>query len=149
MLNWLWRTLRRPAPSTTRWVELMGRLRDIKRRARGSLHREMSVPALYFVTSTTRPGIECAVRVWPKTENQMVGDLPGVQGAERAEPEDRLRFDLADFPPSRMPRRLGVVSVEPGEAYRIDHLYPADLGYQTARVTRLSAEEAATYPVPE
>jgi len=79
----------------------------------------------------------------------MIGDLPGLHGAERAEPEDRLRFDLSDFPPSAKPRRHGVVSVEAGEAYRIDHLYPADFGFQTARVTRLSAEDAVTYPVPE
>lgn len=125
----------------------MSRLRDHKRRMRGDLHREMSVPALYFVTPTATP-VPCTIRVWLKTENQMTGDLPGFQGAERAEPEDRVRFDLSEFPCSILPRRIGVVSVEAGEAYRLDHGYPADLGWQTWRVIPLEAEEAATYPVP-
>jgi len=111
---------------------------------RGDLHREMSVPAYYIPVPSADP-VECDVRVWLKTE-QMVGELPGYQGAERAEPEDRIRIDLAQVP---APRRLGVVSVEAGEAYRIDHLYPADLGYQTARVLRLSAAEAEDLPVRE
>ena len=126
----------------------MSRLRDIKRRARGDLHREMSVPSLYFVTPSATP-VSCDVRVWLKSENQTSGDLQGFQGAERADPEDRVRFNLADFPPSRQPRRGAVVSVEPGEAYRVDHLYPVDGTFQTARVTRLDRAEADTYAVPE
>lgn len=123
----------------------MSRFRDNKRRARGDLHREMSVPALYISASGADP-VPCTVRVWLKTENQMVGELSGFPSAERAEPEDRLRFDITEI---AAPRRLAVVSVETGEAYRIDHLYPVDLGYQTARVVRLSAAEAASLPVPE
>lgn len=126
----------------------MSRLRDHKRRMRGDLHREMSVPALYFVTPTAT-GVPCTVRVWLKTENQMTGDLPGFQGAERAEPEDRVRFDLSEFNPSALPRRIGVVRiVEDVEAYRLDHGYPADLGWQTWRVIPLDAEEAALYEIP-
>ena len=59
--------------------------------------------------------------------------------------EDRLRFDLSEIATIR---RNAIVSVEAGEAYRVDHLYPADLGYQTARVVPLSAEEATGLPVP-
>jgi len=77
----------------------------------------------------------------------MTGALPGQQGsAERVEPEDRIRFDLSEVP---APRRGGVVSVEPGEAYRIDHVYPVDLGFQTTRIVRLTAAEAQGLPVPE
>lgn len=126
----------------------MSRLREHKRRARGDLHREAAVPALLILASSPTP-VPCTVRIWPKTENQATGDLPGFQGAERAEPEDRIRFDLSEFQPSSLPRRTAVVSVEAGEAYRVDHLYTADLGYQTASVTRLTVAEAATLPVPE
>lgn len=104
----------------------------------------MSVPAVYIATPAAEP-VPCDVRLWPKT-NQMSGELQGFDGAQRAEPEDQIRFDLTEVP---APRRNGVVSVEAGEAYRIDHLYPADLGYQTARVTRLSADEADGLEVPE
>jgi len=129
----------------------MSRLRDIKRQARGDLHREMSVPAFYYATPTSLTQVACTVRTWLKTENQMTGDLQGFHGAERAEPEDRVRFDLSEFPilPADRPRRGGIVSVEAGEAYRIDHLYPADLGYQTARVTRLDPADAVGLVVPE
>lgn len=78
----------------------------------------------------------------------MTGDLPGFQGAERAEQEPRIRFDLSDFSPSDLPRRNGVVRiVEDVEAYRLDHNDPADFGYQTWRVIPLDAIEAATYAV--
>jgi hypothetical protein len=123
----------------------MSRLREIKRRARGDLHREMSVPALYIFPPGADP-VACDVRPWLKTENHMVGSLPRHKDeALAAEPEDRLRFDLAQVP---APRRLAIVSIETGEAYRIDFLYPVDLGYQTARVLRLSANEATDLPVP-
>jgi hypothetical protein len=104
----------------------------------------MSVSALYLLTPTAVP-VPCTVRPWLKNEN-MAGDLPGFAGVERAEPEDRIRFELSEVP---APRRNALVSVEPGEAYRIDHLYPVDLGYQTARVVRLSAADTAALPVPE
>lgn len=76
----------------------------------------------------------------------MVGALPGSgsQYAERVEPEDRLRFDLSDL----TPRRTAIVSVEAGEAYRIEFLYPVDAGYQTARVTALPATDTTGLPVP-
>lgn len=122
----------------------MSRFREIKRRARGDLHREMSVPALYFALPTSDP-VACSVRIWFKGDPQMQGNLPGFTGAERAEPEDRIRFDLAEIPKLT---QHGVVSVDSGEAYRIALIYPADQGYASARVIRLSAAEAATLAVP-
>lgn len=122
----------------------MSRFRDIKRRVRGDLHREMSVPALYILAPDVAP-VTCSVRVWLKTEAQFNGALQGFEGAQLAEAEDRIRFDITEIPE---PQRTAVVSVEPGEAYLIDYLYPADLGYQTARVTRMTAAAAAGLPVP-
>lgn len=84
----------------------------------------------------------------------MNGDLQNFPGAERAEPEDRLRLFLPDFPPSNRPRRLGVVVIDPehadvvGEAYRLDVLDPVDGDYQTVRVTVLGAEDIDDYEVP-
>lgn len=124
----------------------MSRIRDIKRQARGDVHREASVPALYIATSGATP-TPCNIRLWLKTDNHMVGDLPGFPGAATAaEPEDRVRIDLAEI---SAPAKPAIFSVEVGEAYRIELLYPADNGYQTARVTRLSAAQAQGLPVPE
>lgn len=123
----------------------MSRLRDIKRRVRGDLHREMSVPALYIPVPGATP-VEVTVRVWRKRDDPATGDLSSMPGAaQMIVSEDRLRFDLGEIATIR---RNAIVSVEAGEAYRVDHLYPADLGYQTARVIPLSAEEATNLPVP-
>jgi hypothetical protein len=123
----------------------MSRLRDIKRQVRGDLHLQAAVPALYIPVPNATP-VACTVRVWLKSD-EMTGAAAQEGSAMMTNPEDRLRFDLAEFSaPLRV--QTAVVSVEAGEAYRIDHLYPADLGYQTARVTRLSASEAAGLPVP-
>lgn len=126
----------------------MSRLQDIRRRSRGDLHREMSVSALYFVMPTS-DAVECNVRLWLQKAPLSLGSISSFQGsADRLEPEDQIRFDLSEFPPSRMPRYQGVISVAEGEAYRIDHLYPVDRGYQTARVTRLPVAETAGLAVP-
>jgi hypothetical protein len=124
----------------------MSRLRDIKRRMRGDLHAQASVPALYIPVPNAAP-IECTVRVWLKSD-EMTGAAQQNGSAQMTNPEDRLRFDLSEF---QAPLRVqtAIISVEAGEAYRIDHLYPADLGYQTARVTRLGLNEAAGLPVPD
>lgn len=117
----------------------MSRLRDIKRRARGDLHREMSVAAVYIPVPDATP-VPCTVRVWRKREDPETGNL--TQGsAQIVVSEDRIRFDLAEV----RPRRQAIVSVEAGEAYRIEFLYPVDLGYQTARVVPI---DAAGLPVP-
>jgi len=122
----------------------MSSLRDIKLQMRGDLHLGMSVPALYTPAPDETP-LDCTVRIWLKSDLMAAQD--GVQGgADLANPEDRIRFSLAEIP---VLRRNAVVSVEVGEAYRIDFLYPVDLGYQTARVLRLTAAEAEDLPVPE
>ncbi|MEG3175872.1 hypothetical protein U1872_06490 [Sphingomonas sp. RB3P16] len=125
----------------------MSRLRDIKRRMRGDLHREMSVPALYIPAPNATP-VPCTVRVWRKREHEDIaeGHLQGYAGAaQMVISEDRLRFDLSQ---GFAPRRLAIVSVAAGEAYRLEFLYPVDLGYQTARVIPLTTDEAVVLPVP-
>lgn len=106
----------------------------------------MSVPALYFPVLAATP-VLVAVRVWRKREDPAIGEGAGTQqSAQMIVPEDRVRFELSAALP--LLRRLGVVSVEAGEAYRIDHLYPADGDYQTARVVPLTAAEATGLAVP-
>ena len=122
-------------------------LRDLRRQQRGAVHREMSVPALYIPVPDADP-VPCTVRVWRKPDGTTVGKLAGMSGAATAaEPEDQLRFDLGEF--SAPLRAQAIVSVEPGEGYRLDHSYPAELGYQTWRVLPLNAGQAAGLPVPE
>ena len=124
----------------------MGRLRDIKRQVRGSLHREMSAPALYIPVPDATP-VPVTVRVWRKREDPVTGDLQSMHGAaQMAVSEDRLRFDLSEI---AVLRRNAIVSVEAGEAYQVEFLYPADLGYQTARVVPLPEAETTGLPVPE
>lgn len=106
----------------------------------------MSVPAFYFPVLAATP-VLVAVRVWRKREDPAIGEGAGTQqSAQMVVPEDRVRFELSAALP--LLRRLGVVSVETGEAYRIDHLYPADGDYQTARVVPLTAAEATGLAVP-
>lgn len=104
----------------------------------------MSVPALYIPAPGATP-IGCTVRPWLRNDQSL--QMDGVDGgAQMANTEDRLRFSLGEF--AAPLRHNAVVSVEPGEAYRVDYLYPADLAYQTARVVRLTAAEAAGLPLP-
>lgn len=127
-------------------AEPMSRFREQKRRMRRDLHREAAVPALYIPVPSATP-VPCTVRVHHKGTPLQVGNLPGLQGsAQTVEPEDRIRFQMSDFPAPL--RRNAVISVETGEAYRIDHVYPADDEFQSARVIVLSPDEATGLPVP-
>jgi hypothetical protein len=124
----------------------MAGIRDIKRDARLRLHRNNAVPAFYIPSTGATP-VPVTVRVWGKGNPISLGDLPGFQGsAERVEPEDRIRFMLSELPTFR--RQNAVVSVEAGEAYRIDHWYPVDDQFITARVIRLTDAEMTGLPVP-
>ena len=125
---------------------MVSRFREEKRRMRRDLHLEMSVPALYIPVPNATP-VPCTVRLWLKSEGSMLGDAraSSLTAADRAEPEDRIRFDRGEL---MLLRNSAVVSVEAGEAYRLDFVYPADDQFQTARVVRLSAAEAADLPVP-
>lgn len=123
----------------------MTSFREHKRKSRGVLHERHAVPALYIPVPDADP-VACTVRVWLKSD-EMTGASDQDGSAQRTNTEDQLRFRLSQFEAS-LRSRTGIVSVEAGEAYRIEFLYPVDLGYQTARVTRLSAAEAAGLPLP-
>ena len=123
----------------------MSRWRDIKRRMRRDVHDTMRVPALYLATRQAVP-VPCMVRL--HTKFSAVGDLPGggSQYAERMETTPRVILDRNDV---EMPDRNGIISVAPGEAYRILSTQPADGEFVTVNVAALPAADAASLPVPE
>lgn len=122
----------------------MSRFRDIKRQARRDVHAELYVPAVYIPVPNATP-VPCTVRVHRKREDPMAdAGMPG--SAQMVVSEDRIRFFLPDLPAIR--RVNAIVSVEAGEAYRIEFLYPADDEWQFARVVPLTAAEATGLPVP-
>lgn len=120
-------------------------IRDIKRDARRRLHTAMAVPALYIPVTGATP-VPVTVRV--HTKFTAIGQLSGdPEWAERAEAEPHLIFLASEVPTPRA--KTGVVSVEPGEAYRIETTDPVDdAGFIKARVTRVPVAEAASLPVP-
>lgn len=124
----------------------MSRFRQIKREARRAVHRELHVPALYIAVKNATP-VPCNVRVWRARQDPAIGALDNKPGnAQMIVEEDRIRMYLPELPAIR--RAGAIFSVESGEAYRIDHLYPVDDEYQTARVVPLNAADAAGLPVP-
>lgn len=126
----------------------MNRLRDIKRKARRDLHREMGVSALY-IAAPGDAGVPISVRVHTKF------DALGLKDAEnglavRRESKPKLIFMRDELAEKGITlKRLAVVSVEPGEAYRLDNADAPDDITITFFVTVLTANEAAGLPVPE
>lgn len=111
----------------------------------------MEVPALYLLTPTSTP-VPCTVRVWTKWG--ALGQLTGRDGgwAEMMEAEPKIIFMVDQVP---NPRKNALVSIERGEAYRVDHTDPADDITIIAKVVRLNpkvdTEKAIldALPVPE
>lgn len=125
----------------------MVNLRNIKRKVRRDLHREISIPALYIPTPG-HAGVPITVRIHSKW------DAFGLQGAEAGLAQRRegklkivfMREQLAVH--GLAPKRSGIVSVEPGEAYKLDNAEAPDDITITFWVTAMAAEDAADLPVP-
>lgn len=117
--------------------------RAIKRKARRVLHQKMRVPAFYIVPGTLDQ-VPCYVRV--HSEHKALGGVRGTSFAyaEREETSIEIIFMLNQV----LPKRGGIVSVEPGEAYCIDHQETPDDITITARVTRLDVADTVGLPVP-
>jgi len=79
------------------------------------LHREMEVPALYLLTPASAP-VPITVRAWTKWS--LLGAMPGKgEGwAEMQEASPKLVFMLDQV----RPRKNAIISIEAGEAYRVD-----------------------------
>lgn len=118
--------------------------REHKRNGRRQLHQRLAVPAVYVAPDSTQT--ECSVRlhtIFPA----IGGDIEnGYQyGAERFDQTPRLVFLISEVP---SPARGGIVSVEAGEAYRIDSIREPDDITVTANVIRLTGEDTAGLPLP-
>lgn len=124
---------------------MTSRVREAMRRGRRDLHQEMSVPALYIPVGGATP-IPVTVRPHdvPGANGKPGGSDPGY--AQTADLKPHLIF-LAEEVPFAL-RVNAVVSVEPGEAYRILFTHPAHGITIQADVVKLSAAEAAGLPVP-
>jgi hypothetical protein len=121
--------------------------RDQKRRARRDLHETLQVPVLYLrsLASDHATAVPLTVRLWQAWGQ--IGDVKGsrIYPGEMQNEKDRIRFNMNEI--SRI-ETGAIVSVEPGEAYRVDNTLPLDDEFQTAEVTRLSAADAQDLPVP-
>lgn len=125
----------------------MGRFRELKREMRNAVHSEASVAALYIPAPSATP-VEVTVRVHRRSDMPNIGES-SVYGGEAlmAITEDRLRFKRSELP-DHLRVKTPVVSVEAGEAYRVEFWYPQDDQFITARVTPLLGEDAEGLPVP-
>lgn len=127
------------------------RFRELKRKARRDLHAHMEVPALYLLTPASIP-LPCTVRIWTKWG--ALGQLAGRDAgwAELMEAEPKIIFMVDQVP---NPRKNALVSIERGEAYRIDHADPADDITVVTKVVRLNPKVDTeksildALPVPE
>jgi hypothetical protein len=119
--------------------------RDIKRKARRDLHQQAQVPA-YYLTAPDAAAVLCHVRL--HLTFGRVGDVKGARlyPAEMENDTPKIRFDLTEI---SAPKRGGIVSIEAGEAYKIDRMDPVDDEFQTAEVVRLTAAEASGLPIPD
>lgn len=123
-------------------------IRSLKREARTELHRHLAVPAKYLVPlgSGNYQATDISVRV--HTSFDSAGDQPGTNFASA---ERRVIVPHLIFFKSQLPTidRNAIVSVEAGEAYAIDHIYPADDLTVKAEVKKLRAAETTALPIPD
>lgn len=119
--------------------------RDIKRQARADLHNRAKVRTLYIESEGAEP-IPVTVRIFNKF--QTLGDIKGsiAQYAEFDDNVPRIIFMRADLP---SPKRLGIFSIEAGEAYRLDSAMAEDDITITWHVVKLDAADAVSLPIPE
>ncbi len=118
-------------------------IRDLQRKARRELHDAMSVPALYLVEGEVP--VPCTVRVHYRFDT--AGDMAGtnLSYAEIQEIDPKIVFLREQV---YLPARDAIVSIEPGEAWRVDNVQQPDDITIKAIVTRLTSDEAAGLPVP-
>ena len=118
--------------------------RDIRRRSRLDVHKTFQVPALYRAPGSAL-WARCQVRVHDKFK-----PLGGVLGtsyayAEREDVAPQIIFLASQI----IPERGGIVSVEDGEAYRIDHTFPRDNITIDTDVFRLEVADTVGLPTPD
>lgn len=132
--------------------------RDIKAKARETVHQTMKVRCVYLATgappdsnSASGDGLpELDVRIHEhQTE---AGDQAGtsLNSAQRFTVDPQAIFWRADLIAAGITLvRNAVISVSDGEAYRLGPVQPHDQETISVPITRLTASQAAGLPLPE
>ncbi len=123
--------------------------RDIKRQARRDLHNALKVAALYFRDDEDGNLLDtpALVHVRVHTKWEKAGDMAGtnLSYAEVQEINPRVIFLVDEV---AAPVRNAIVSIAPGEAYRLDNVLPPDDITVTAEATRMPLGQTVGLPVP-
>lgn len=128
----------------------MQSIRDIKRKARRHLHERLRVPVLYIAPGPDPVPTLLHVRVHTKWDATTMDSTQG-NGTlvSRQSIMPKLLFMLDELAAQEVTlRRKGVISVEPGEAYRLDNDEPEDDISVSWIVTALRKDETTGLPVP-
>ena len=127
----------------------MPSIRDIKRKARRDLHARMRVAALYIAGPGETP-VLLHVRIHTKWDAASMDAGTGngtMVSRQSIMPKILFMLDEVAEEGARL-RKKGVISIEPGEAYRLDNDEPRDDISVSWIVSALRKEEAEGLPVP-
>jgi hypothetical protein len=128
----------------------MKSIRDIKRKARRHLHKALRVPVLYYAPVEDPEPVLLHVRLHTKWDaTTMDGTQPNGTLVSRQSIMPKILFmlDELDTQDVRL-RKKGIVSVEAGEAYRLDNDEPVDDISVSWIVSALRKEETVGLSVP-
>ena len=117
--------------------------RELRQRARRTLHKVFRVPALYYAPGAV---VFTALYVRAHDKNALVGDLAGTNFsyAERVESVPKVIFVDEDFKPARD----AVVMISATEGYRLEYRDPKDDISYTSPAVRLTDEELLDFENP-
>lgn len=127
----------------------MVNIRDIKRKARRALHQRMRVAALHIPANGGTP-LPVHVRVHSKWDAATMdgGSGNGTMSARQLI-LPKLLFMLDELAAQGIVLKgKDVISVEPGEAYRLDNAEPIDDISVTWIVTQVKAKDTENLPLP-
>lgn len=119
------------------------------------VHRTFARDALLLLTLDATESFSLTVRGPHNVKPINVGDLVSQQGyyGDRVDTAPSFIIKLSDlFAINGYEPRLlqnAVLSLEAGEAYRIERLLPIDDQWQPVEVTRMDAEDVSDLPTPE
>lgn len=120
----------------------MSSFRDIKRTARRQVHAALHEHA-YYIESPQATPVLVTVRV--HRQQNMVGEVKSLGYAEDIQLTPKVIFLREQVP---NPKRNAIVSLLPGEAYRLAVVHPSDDITTSADVTRMSEAETVGLVVP-
>lgn len=129
----------------------MPSIRDIKRKARRDLHSLGKVAAIYLAPVDNPTPRNVTVRIHTKWDATTMDGASGngtMVSRQSIFPKILfMRDELADQ--GIVLRRGGIISIEAGEAYKLDHDEPPDDISQSWFVTQLDEDDTVGLPVPE